>query len=313
MLPETSNLRSAIVKVSVFLLFDLFLSFNKDLLPIVCIIILLWCLKRNGAFLSDWACFLYKLAILLLKFVWSVYYWIGGIWIFHGIYKGIVWIAEEQRKEAARWDVREVGGIRTRYNRETGQTIEEEINPIHQRQQPAFFNSPQEQHQRPSDQRRRDQLIIKSWLHCTILDHQNTHITRRPNGSRLVAHVDTGNAAHTAISKQCFDRLFPGGQGAVQEGFQLIQGVTGVARLCPVVRIRYQLDGVVGPSLRNLQVDVQAIILEPYSISDRLMSFFGVEEDHDILISTHDMEVFFNQYGYAIQPISRKDFLFGRA
>lgn len=119
--------------------------------------------------------------------------------------------------------------------------------------------------------------------------------------------------AHTAISKQCFDRLFPGGQGAERDGFQLIQGVTGVAKLCPVVWIRYQLDGVVGPSLKNLQVNVKAIILERDSMSDKLKSFFRLEEDHDILISTHDMEVFFKKYGYAIQPISRKDFLSGRA
>jgi hypothetical protein len=321
MLPEMSNLRCigwTILKVYGLLVL---LSFNKDLQPFGLFIILLWGLKKNWAFCSDWACFLYKLAITLLKFAWSVYYWIGGIFIFHGIYKAFAWCAENHRKEAAKWDVSEVGGIRRMHNRETGQTIVEEMHPTHQHQhqhqhqhhQPAAHNLHQEQHQRPADQQRAHERVIKTWLHCTIFDHQNAPRTCRPNGRRLVAHVDTGNQAHTLISKEMFEMLYPGGQGAVRNGFQMVQGATGVCKLCPVVRIQYRLDGVVGFNQRPLEVKVNAIIMEKDTVSAKLMAFFGIEDGHDILISTNDMQEFYKKWGYNIQPISKSDFFSGRA
>ena len=96
--------------------------------------------------------------------------------------------------------------------------------------------------------------------------------------------------------------LYPGGQGAVRNGFQMVQGVTGVSKLCPVVRIQYRLDGVVGFNQKPLNADVDAIIMEN-----------GIEDGHDILISTNDMQVFYKKWGYNIQPISKSDFFSGRA
>ena len=53
--------------------------------------------------------------------------------------------------------------------------------------------------------------------------------------------------------------------------------------------------------------------MENDTISAKLMAFFGIEDGHDILISTNDMQVFYNKFGYAIQPISKSDFYSGLA
>ena len=107
--------------------------------------------------------------------------------------------------------------------------------------------------------------------------------------------------------------LYPGGQGAVRNGFQMVQGATGVCKLCPVVRIQYRLDGVVGFNQRPLEVKVNATIMEKDTVSAKLMAFFGIEDGHDILFSTNDMQEFYKKWGYTIQPISKSDFVSGRA
>ena len=265
MFPILTNQRWMILKVVAFLL----LGFNEVTGPSVWVVILLCCLKKHWEFVADWACFLLKLG----KIAWSVYYWIGGFWFFHGIYKGIVWIA------------------------------------THQHQQEFL---PQQQHQqRPTDQKRAHQPVIKTWLNCIIFDHQNAARSSGPDGSRLVAHIDTGNQAHTAISKATFEMLYPGGKGATYKGIQTIQGVTGASKRCQVVQLQYRLDGVVGPSQKALHANVDAIIVD--KVSDGFMSLFNQKEQYDILISTNDMQVFYNKFGYVIQPISRHDFLSGRA
>ncbi len=107
--------------------------------------------------------------------------------------------------------------------------------------------------------------------------------------------------------------LYPGGQGAVRNGFKMVQGVTGVCKLCPVAHIQYRLNGVVGFNQRPLEVDVDAIIMEKDTVSAKLMDFFGIGDGHDILISTNDMQVFYKKWGHTIQPISKSDFYSGQA
>jgi hypothetical protein len=114
---------------------------------------------------------------------------------------------------------------------------------------------------------------------------------------RFIAHVDTGNLATTAISKDAFEALYPGGQGAVAKDPMWVQGVTGAAELFPRVAIQYELDGVVGPNNKPLCVSVDAIITR-------------TKDDHDILISAKDMKIFHDRYKYTIQVVERAS-LFG--
>jgi hypothetical protein len=129
-------------------------------------------------------------------------------------------------------------------------------------------------------------------MHCKIYDSSNN--PRAHLGSRrFIAHVDTGNLANTVISKAAFDALFPGGRGAVFKGLQCIRGVTGHTEFQQVVEIRYELDGVVGRSQKQLRVSVDA------NITDHSNG------DYDILISTKDMKIFHDDFGYVIQPVER--------
>ena len=109
--------------------------------------------------------------------------------------------------------------------------------------------------------------------------------------------MDTGNRATTAISKDAFEALYPGGQGAVAKDPMWVQGVTGAAELFPRVAIQYELDGVVGPNNKPLCVSVDAIITR-------------TKDDHDILISAKDMKIFHDRYKYTIQVVERAS-LFG--
>ena len=138
--------------------------------------------------------------------------------------------------------------------------------------------------------------IIQTWKYCKIYDSCN--VPRSFLGSRrFVAHVDTGNRANTAISKAAFQALFPGGRGAVCKGSQWVQGATGTCEYQPVVEISYELDGVVGPNKKQLRVSVDANIT------------WHLNDDLDILISTKDMKIFHDRFGYVIQPVEKSALL----
>jgi hypothetical protein len=263
------NTRWSILKVCA----SVFLLANKETSPLFLIAMLLWTLKKKWTFVSEWAAFIYNLAVSVLKFIWAVYYWISGIFIFHYIYKGVAGMIEAQQKEARNWDVKRVGGISRMYNRVTGQTIEEE------------YDVPAQRPLRPA---------IPTWLHCAIYDNQNIP-QHAHKGRRFVAHVDTGNSASTTIAKRTFEAMHPGGLGAVYKGSQTIRGVTGERKTCPVYEIQYQLHGVVGPNCRPLKVTVDAIILD-----DNFL--------FDILISTKDMQIFCDTYHYVIKPVTYETF-----
>lgn len=265
---EIWNTRWSILKVCA----SVCLLANKETSPLFLGAILLWTLKKKWAFVSEWAAFIYNLAVSVLKLIWAVYYWFSGMFIFHYIYKGFASMIEAHQKEAQNWDVKIVGGIYRRYNRVTGQTIEEE------------YDVPAQRPLRPA---------IKTWLHCAIYDNQNIP-QHAHKGRRFVAHVDTGNSATTAITKRTFDAMYPGGLGAVRKGSQTemtIRGVTGNTKTCPVYEIKYELHGVVGPNNKPLRVTDDAIVLDAY-------------RDFDILISAKDMQIFCDTFHYVIMPVT---------
>ena len=177
-------------------------------------------------------------------------------------------------KDAEHWDVREV-------DRVTGQTIEHETKS----------KTHQGQEQQPLGRG-----VIQTWKNCKLYNKQKLPQSFKLNGQRFVAHVDTGNNAYTVITKEAFQELYPGGSGAVKKGVRCIRGATGLSEDVRAVEIQYELDDVVGPSNKPLRVTVDAIVM------DR-------KGDFDILISTKDMQVFHDRFGFVIQPVSRDHFL----
>lgn len=137
--------------------------------------------------------------------------------------------------------------------------------------------------------------VIHTWEYCKLYDNQ--HIPRSTLkssffGRRFVAHIDTGNRACTVITREAFEALYPRGQGAVQKGTQCIRGFQGTTATLPLFEIQYELDGVVGPNKKPLRVSVDAAVTD-------------CQGDHDILISTQDMQIFHDRYGYTIQPVEK--------
>ena len=137
---------------------------------------------------------------------------------------------------------------------------------------------------------------IPTWTYCKLYD--SNHAPRSSFGGkyfsrRFVAHVDTGNRAQTVISKAAFQFLFPGGKEAKHKGSQWIVGITGAMECLPLVEISYELDGVVGPNNRPLCVSLDALVHDHPSV------------DYDILISTTDMKIFHDRFGYVIQPVEK--------
>ena len=109
---------------------------------------------------------------------------------------------------------------------------------------------------------------------------------------RLVAHVDTGNKANTAIPREAFQVLYPDGRGVVQKNAVRIQGFTGASEWFQLVEIKYELDGVVGSNKKPLRVSADA------TVTNR-------QQECHILISMKDMQIFHDQYSYTIQPVEK--------
>jgi len=232
-----------------------------------------------------WALFNYRKAVLrlcwrLLKTVlwlyWRLLYYCTGLFFWHFLYKVLVHPSGEEYAHQ-------------------GQHQQQ-----HQQQQYQHQQQQQHQHQHQQQQQPIARGVIQTWKYCKLYDNQ--HIPRSTFDGlflrrRFVAHVDTGNSATTAISKDALDALYPGGQGVVRKGTMRVQGVTGVPELFPLVEIRYELDGVVGPNNKPLCVSVDAIVTH-------------TKFDHDILISAKDMKIFHDRYHYTIQVVERAS-LFG--
>lgn len=243
---------------------------------------------------SKWMFEYIKWMFVYIKWMFKLYlFWGTGFFLYYYIYNFLYMCCNwgnAYNEKLKDWDltIRIENGhkICTHYNRITGQKYETEV-----LENEKYVN-------------RNHNKTIKTWIHCQLMNYEGIWKANKTiNGrkTRFIAHVDTGNQAHTLISKSVFDMLHPphtvnkanfyGTKSSIYRGDQTIIGATGDSQTLPVYTIKYTLDEIVGNNGKTLMVSLD-VIVSPVNLGC------------DILISTKDMQIFLKEFGYTIEPIA---------